>query len=88
MVRVQGELYVEGELRAEGVDVEVARAARVEEAADSVAAEVAAAAAEGVVEEGEVVVGVEGGGGGGWAGSADVVEVEVAGLAAVPGAVA
>lgn len=88
VVGVGREVDLEGELGAEGVDVEVAGAARVEEAADAVAAEVAGAAAEGVVEEGEVMVGVEGGGGGGGAGGADLVEVEVADLAAVPGAVA
>lgn len=43
MVGVQRESYVEGQLSAEGVYVEVTRAARVEEAMDEVAAEVAEA---------------------------------------------
>lgn len=41
MVRMQWKLYVQGELRAEGVYVEVTCTARVEEAVNEVAAEVA-----------------------------------------------
>lgn len=68
--------------------VERTRLARVEEAVDEVAAEVAEAAvrAAGVVEEGEVVVGVERGEEGGGRGGAVFMEVEVAaGGAAVAG---
>lgn len=50
MAGMQWELYLQGEVRAEGVYVEVARAARVEEAADTVATEVAATVADGVVD--------------------------------------
>lgn len=50
MVRVQREPRVERQLRAERVHVEVARAARVEEAVDEVAAEVAEAVVDGLVD--------------------------------------
>lgn len=50
MVRVQREPRVERQLGAERVHVEVARAARVEEAVDEVAAEVAEAVVDGLVD--------------------------------------